>query len=57
MAEQASNATRIDVDTNHGVVYLTGIVQSSEQKSKAAELARRVDGVESVVNNLKTSER
>jgi hyperosmotically inducible periplasmic protein len=44
--------TRIDVDTNNGVVTLNGIVDSPEQRARAEELASRVDGVKRVVNNL-----
>ena len=51
-ADKPSNFTRIDVDTNRGVVSLNGVVQSSEQKARAEQLARRVDGVRSVNNNL-----
>ena len=52
VAEKASNLTRVDVDTNNGVVSLNGVVESAQQKSRAEQLARRVDGVKSVINNL-----
>lgn len=51
-AETTANFTRIDVDTTNQVVTLTGIVASAEEKAKAAQLARQVDGVKSVNNNL-----
>jgi len=51
-SDKASNFTRIDVDTTNGVVYLNGTVQSAEQKTRAEQLAGRVDGVKKVVNNL-----
>jgi osmotically-inducible protein OsmY len=33
-------------------VYLTGAVESAEQKMRAEQLAQSVKGVKSVVNNL-----
>lgn len=51
--EKATTLTRIDVDTSRGVVYLTGIVENAAMKNRAAELARQVQGVRDVVNNLK----
>ena len=51
-ADKASNFTRIDVDTNRGVVSLNGTVADTQQKSRAEQLARRVDGVKNVINNL-----
>jgi osmotically-inducible protein OsmY len=44
--------TRIDVDTEKGTVYLRGNVDSPAMKQRAAEIARAVNGVEKVVNNL-----
>jgi osmotically-inducible protein OsmY len=43
----------IDVDVKDGVVTLKGIVQDSQQKSKAESLAKKVKGVKSVVNDIK----
>ena len=51
-ADRMSNFTRVDVDTERGVVNLSGVVQSAEQKAKAAEIARQVNGVKRVNNNL-----
>ena len=51
-ADKLSNFTRIDVDTNRGVVSLNGTVRTAENKARAEQLARRVDGVRGVVNNL-----
>lgn len=50
--DRISNFTRVDVDTERGVVQLSGVVPSSEQKSRAEELARQVNGVRQVKNNL-----
>jgi len=55
IAEKASNLTRIDVETTNGVVSLNGVVQSSQQKAHAEDLARHVDGVRGVNNNLQIS--
>jgi hyperosmotically inducible protein len=52
VADKASNLTRIDVDTNGGIVYLNGTVESPQQKERAEQLARQVQGVKKVVNNL-----
>lgn len=50
--DKASNFTRINVDTERGVVTLNGVVQTVADKSRAEELARQVDGVTRVNNNL-----
>jgi hyperosmotically inducible protein len=57
VADKVANLTRIDVDTNNGVVSLNGVVNSAQQKGRAEELARRVDGVRGVNNNLQISSR
>ena len=57
VADKAVNLTRIDVDTNNGVVSLNGVVDSAQQKARAEELARRVDGVRGINNNLQISAR
>lgn len=57
VADKAANLTRIDVDTNSGVVYLNGIVQSSQQKAHAEQLARDTKGVKKVVNNLQIAQK
>src|SRR5919106_7052328 len=55
--DKAANLTRVDVDTNRGVVYLNGTVESSEQKGRAEAPAARVKGVRKVVNNLPVARR
>lgn len=50
--DRNSNFARVDVETDHGVVTLRGVVYSDEDKRRAAELARRIDGVARVDNNL-----
>jgi hypothetical protein len=44
---------KVDVDTANGIVQLNGTVDSERTKQRATELARQVDGVRRVVNNLK----
>lgn len=47
-----TKATEINVDTNAGVVQLNGFVASEAEKERAAQLARQVEGVAVVKNNL-----
>ena len=42
----------VRVMTYGGVVQLSGFVNTADQKAKAAELARRVEGVHEVINNI-----
>ncbi len=51
-SDRISNFSRIDVDTERGVVTLNGVVKSAEQKMRVAELTREVNGVRTVNNNL-----
>ena len=57
VADKPSNFTRIDVDTTNGVVALNGTVETAEQRARAEQLARRVDGVKRVQNNLQVAAR
>ena len=50
--DKVSSLTRVDVDTNNGVVSLNGVVESPAQKARAQELASQASGVNKVVNNL-----
>ncbi len=43
----------IDVKVNKGVVELDGTVRQEKQRIKAEKLAKKVKGVQKVVNNLK----
>src|SRR5258706_4864326 len=52
VADKASNLTRIDVDTNRGIVYLTGSVDTTERKKRAERLAWGATGVKGGVDNL-----
>jgi hyperosmotically inducible protein len=51
-SDRASNFARINVDTERGVVTLNGVVRTVEEKSRAESLARMVEGVSKVNNNL-----
>jgi osmotically-inducible protein OsmY len=44
---------KIDVDTNNGVVTLTGNVRSAAEKAEAIRLAKTTKGVTSVVDKLR----
>ena len=57
VADRVGNLTRVDVDTTNRVVALNGVVESAEQKRRAEELARQVDGVRRVDNNLQVQRR
>ena len=50
------NPFNVDVDTRHGVVTLTGRVETSTDKSTAERLARETAGVTSVKNELKVGD-
>jgi len=49
------SAIRIDVDTQNGVVTLTGPAPTASAKERASEVARQVQGVTSVNNQLTLS--
>lgn len=50
-------AINIDVDTNEGVVTLSGRVDNADQSREAAKLAADTDGVRRVINNLSVGDR
>jgi hyperosmotically inducible periplasmic protein len=45
-------ASQVNVDTYERTVQLSGFVDSREEARRAVQLARDVDGVESVINNM-----
>lgn len=53
IGDPLTKARNIDVEVFKGRVQLNGFVESSEERNHAATLARGVDGVASVENNLK----
>ena len=40
------------VDVKQGVVTLTGVAEAEQQKDRAGKLAKKVNGVKQVINNL-----
>lgn len=53
LAEESIEGTQIDVDTQNGVVFLNGVVDTEDQKQKAVELAENTEGVQDVEDNLR----
>jgi len=56
-SDKLVSLTRVEVETNNGVVYLTGQVQTAEQRSHIGSVASQVKGVKRVVNNLQVINR
>lgn len=52
VGDPRTKAHQVNVETREGVVQLSGFVDNSEAKSTAEELARAVDNVKSVDNEL-----
>jgi hyperosmotically inducible protein len=52
-ADSMVKARNIDVDTVRGVVTLNGMVNSAAEKAQAIRLARGIEGVVEVKDNLK----
>jgi hyperosmotically inducible protein len=52
LADPDIGGLKIDVDTRDNVVTLTGTVNSAAEKSKALDIARKTEGVASVVDRL-----
>jgi len=55
--DPATKARQINVETFRGVVQLSGFVDSSAEKSAATQVARSVDGVREVRNDLELKQR
>ena len=55
-ADKVGTLTRIDVDTTSKVVSLNGIVPTAQDKARAEQLAKQVDGVRTVKNNLQVQQ-
>jgi hyperosmotically inducible protein len=51
-SDPVTEAGEINVDVNRGVVKLAGFVDTSKEKSQAGDVARNVDGVKSVQNDI-----
>jgi osmotically-inducible protein OsmY len=52
VAEKDANLTQLGVTSERATVYLSGSVESSDQKARAEDLAKSVSGVKRVVNRL-----
>ncbi len=57
LEDPVTKARKIDVDTVNGVVTLTGVVDSEEERRRAVKIATSVEGVKKVVNNLRIEKR
>ena len=51
-ADPKVKATEVNVETFKGTVQLSGFVDSREAAQRAIELARKVDGVKTVKNDM-----
>ena len=57
VAEHDANLTRLGVVSREATVYLSGAVESEDQKAKAETVARTVPGVKRVVSTLEVRTR
>ncbi len=55
IADEMVKGTQINVDSNGGIVKLTGTVDTPGQVARAVEVAKGVQGVQRVENNLTSS--
>lgn len=55
--DQDVGKSAIAVAVKQGVVTLTGTVETTREKNKAAKLAKKVKGVKQVVNNIVLKEK
>jgi osmotically-inducible protein OsmY len=55
-SDSTVSATKIHVDTDNGVVKLTGTAKSQDEAAKAAEIAKSTEGVASVDNAIQVSQ-
>jgi hyperosmotically inducible protein len=53
LADTEISGLKIDVDSNNGIVTLTGTVPSAAEKSRALKVARSTEGVKRVIDRLK----
>jgi hyperosmotically inducible protein len=52
VSNPVTEAGEINVDVNRGTVKLSGFVDTQQEKSKAGDVARGVDGVKTVQNDI-----
>jgi hyperosmotically inducible periplasmic protein len=55
VADRPANLTSVGVETVNGVTYLTGVVDTPEQRLRAEQLSWDVSGVRQVVNNIQVN--
>jgi hyperosmotically inducible protein len=55
--ERLNTLSRVGVETNNGIVVLTGEVETANEKSRAGTVASQVKGVRGVTNNLQVIKR
>lgn len=55
-SDQVVKGGALTVDVKAGIVTLSGQVENSKQKDRAAKLTRSVKGVKQVVNNINLKE-
>jgi hyperosmotically inducible protein len=53
LADQATSGLDVQVETENGVVQLSGFVSSETEKQRAEEVARSIKGVKQVKNDLR----
>lgn len=51
-ADDDTSPASIDINVNEGVVHLTGAVETSTEREEAARIARSIEGVREVVNDI-----
>ena len=54
-ADSEVSATNIHVDTDNGVVKLSGMAKSRDEAAKAESIAKSTEGVTSVENAIRVS--
>jgi hyperosmotically inducible protein len=57
VGDATTNPLKVDVDTNEGVVRLSGTVEDPANRRRAEEVARKVNGVSRVVNDIQVGEK
>ena len=56
LADPDISGLKIDVDTNDGVVTLSGTLRSNTERQRALSVARETKGVESVIDRLRVAQ-
>ncbi len=56
-ADATTNPLKVDVDTNEGVVRLSGTVEKADNRTRAETVALKVEGVRRVVNDIQVGDK